>query len=411
LELQHTLRAIVDEDGRLVLPPEAAANLGLAPGAQILLENTTHGTSLRRVVTHLGKVYIEPTSRCNLTCEICIRNSWTESQGEMKAETFSRLLKGLKSFEYKPTIIFGGFGEPLLHRNIVEMISRAKDVASRVEVITNGLLLTEEMVRDFVRLGLAAVWFSVDSPHTEANSGRSNLFSKIEMLSTLRRSLNSQTPETGFVFVATRSNIDDFPTLLRGAYRYGVSRYMVTNLLPYTEDMCDQALYTRALDDIENKQSPWLPLIQLPRMDWNEHTIPALSQTLRSHHNVRLHDASLDMPGGRCPFIETGSVAISWNGDVSPCLALMHSHVSYLQGKLRKTSRYAIGNIHHASLHEIWNDPEHLSFRRRVQDFDFPPCTSCGGCDMLEENQEDCQGNKFPTCGGCLWAWGIIQCP
>jgi hypothetical protein len=24
---------------------------------------------------------------------------------------------------------------------------------------------------------------------------------------------------------------------------------------------------------------------------------------------------------------------------------------------------------------------------------------------------EDCYGNAFPACGGCLWAQGIIQCP
>ncbi|MEX0973885.1 MAG: hypothetical protein WD024_00830 [Bacillota bacterium] len=28
-----------------------------------------------------------------------------------------------------------------------------------------------------------------------------------------------------------------------------------------------------------------------------------------------------------------------------------------------------------------------------------------------EKNQEDCTGNKFPTCGGCIWAQGVIQCP
>jgi MoaA/NifB/PqqE/SkfB family radical SAM enzyme len=411
LEEQNTMHAIVDEEGRLILPAGAVADLGLLPGMKIPVEMTPAGTTLRRAATHLGKVYIEPTSRCNLTCEICIRNSWNESQGDMKEETFSQLLDGLKTLEQKPLVIFGGFGEPLLHRNIVEMIARVKDVAKRVEIITNGLLLTEGMVREFANVGLDAVWFSVDSPHTEANGGRSNLFSRIEMLSSLRRSLNSKVPETGFVYVATSSTIADFPALIRSANRYGVSRYMVTNLLPYTDDMCNQTLYTRSLDNVEKQPSPWLPLIQLPRMDWNEHTITPLSQTLHSHHNVQLHNASLDMPGGRCPFIETGSIAVSWDGSVSPCLALMHSHASYLQGKPRTTSRYVVGNITDASLIEIWNDADHLSFRQRVQDFSFPPCTSCGGCDMLEGNQEDCFGNEFPTCGGCLWAWGIVQCP
>ncbi|MGZ9165912.1 MAG: SPASM domain-containing protein, partial [Anaerolineales bacterium] len=241
--------------------------------------------------------------------------------------------------------------------------------------------------------------------------GGSNLFSKIEMLDSVRRSLNSRLPETGFVFVATSSNLNEFPSLVRDAHRYGVSRYMLTNLLPYHAEMCSQTLYTRALGDVEGQPSPWLPLIQLPRIDWNEHTLIPLSQTLRAHHNVRIHDASLDMPGGRCPFIETGAVAVSWDGAVSPCLALMHSHVSYLREKPRTVSQYVIGNINDLTLTEIWNDANHLSFRRRVQEFNFPPCTSCGGCDMVETNQEDCFGNAFPTCGGCLWAWGVIQCP
>jgi hypothetical protein len=30
---------------------------------------------------------------------------------------------------------------------------------------------------------------------------------------------------------------------------------------------------------------------------------------------------------------------------------------------------------------------------------------------LLESNEEDCYGNTFPVCGGCLWAQGVIQCP
>jgi hypothetical protein len=28
-----------------------------------------------------------------------------------------------------------------------------------------------------------------------------------------------------------------------------------------------------------------------------------------------------------------------------------------------------------------------------------------------ERYEEDCYGNTFPACGGCLWAQGVIQCP
>ena len=60
---------------------------------------------------------------------------------------------------------------------------------------------------------------------------------------------------------------------------------------------------------------------------------------------------------------------------------------------------------------ELWSSPEYVAMRERVQSFQFSPCAFCGGCDFSEANDEDCFGNAFPTCGGCLWAQGIIQCP
>jgi len=70
-----------------------------------------------------------------------------------------------------------------------------------------------------------------------------------------------------------------------------------------------------------------------------------------------------------------------------------------------------VGSVIECDLIELWNDPEYVAFRERVQLFDFSPCTFCGGCEMAESNEEDCFGNPFPTCGGCLWAQGVIRCP
>lgn len=408
---QDGLRAYVDADGRIVLPSETRARLGLSPAAEIMLDELANGVILRRPATHLGKVYVEPTSRCNLDCRICIRNSWDETQGDMSEGTYNRLLDGLKDLEHKPVMVLGGFGEPLLHPKILEMLARAKEVAQRVEVITNGLLLSEQMAREFIRLRLDMVWFSVDRFHADAYGSDGTPLSNMERLNRLRRSLSSQLPETGIVFVATSSNVERLPDLLRSAGRYGVSRCMVTNVLPYTLEMCAETLYKRSLDLVDGTPLPWSLGLELPRMDLDQNTLMVLDQVLRARHNVRLNDAGLNPTAGRCPFIESGAVAVSWDGAVSPCLGLMHSHVSYLSNKPRSVRRYAVGNINDLSLDEIWNEAEHLAFRKRVQEFDFSPCTWCRACEKAEANQEDCFGNTFPTCGGCLWAWGVIQCP
>ena len=73
--------------------------------------------------------------------------------------------------------------------------------------------------------------------------------------------------------------------------------------------------------------------------------------------------------------------------------------------------RWIVGNAADRGLSALWNAPEHVAFRERVQTFDFSPCAVCGGCDLSQSNEEDCYGNTFPTCGSCLWAQGVIRCP
>jgi len=113
----------------------------------------------------------------------------------------------------------------------------------------------------------------------------------------------------------------------------------------------------------------------------------------------------------RCPFIHADALVVGAAGGVSPCLSLLHDHVSYLNGRERRSRSYVIGNLVDDALVSLWHSPEHIAFRQRVRTFDFSPCTDCGGCDFSLANEEDCFGNAFPTCGGCLWAQGVIRCP
>ncbi len=66
--------AEVDENGHLVLPPELAHHYGLQPGARLRLDEGHNDIRLHRPVTNLAKVYIEPTTICNLDCRTCIRH-------------------------------------------------------------------------------------------------------------------------------------------------------------------------------------------------------------------------------------------------------------------------------------------------------------------------------------------------
>ncbi len=414
---ENSRKMTVDESGRLVIPPDVASELGLKPGAAVPFELDGDTLRLRRPVTSLARVYVEPTSRRNLDCSTCIRNAWEEQLGDMSANTFQSVMNGIQEFDPLPLVFFGGFGEPLAHPRIGEMVAQAKQLGARVELITNGIMLTEKRSRQLVDAGLDRLWVSLDgaTPESYADVRLAEALPKIlENLYRFRDyafAKEGRRTELGVAFVALKRNIADLSALLRLSYQIGANQYIVTNVLPYTTEMCNESLYGLTLGKESLRYSYLSPQINLPRIDWNNATRLPLSNLMRSYENITLEGERLNRSANRCPFIAKGATVVAWDGMVSPCLALMHSYSSYLDERKRKSLRYTLGNIGQHSLKEIWQDTTYVDFRQRVQEFKFSPCTCCGGCDLSEKNEEDCFGNTFPTCGGCLWAQGVIQCP
>ena len=402
----------MEQHGKVVLPPEIINQYGLQPGAQIFIDEMEYGLRMRFPVTHLAKVYIEPTNRCNLECRACIRNGWDEPLGVMGRETFSRIIESLKVFSPVPKVFFGGFGEPLSHPDIVGMVAQVKALGAPVELITNGTLLTREMSSRLIEAGLDMLWVSLDGAtpkgYADVRLG-ATLPEVLENLSGFRDARHlafPHRPHMGIEFVAMKRNIHELPAVLSLGSTLGAQRFLVTNILPYTAEMRNEILYSRSLGDFV-----YGAYLELPKLDMNEFTREPFYWILRSGKNVAFAGSRLGEANNRCPFIEKGSTAISWEGSVSPCLPLLHSNINFLEERERFSKKYAVGNIANSHLKALWNQPEYVALRERVKVFDFSPCYICGGCDLAEKNEEDCFGNPFPTCGGCLWAQGLIQCP
>jgi MoaA/NifB/PqqE/SkfB family radical SAM enzyme len=315
-------------------------------------------------------------------------------------------------------------GEPLFHPGIIEMVAEAKSLNSAVELITNGTLLTKKMSEQLINAGLDRLWISLDgaTPESYGDIRLGALFP--EVLNNLKAFHDARLynhspssfssfhfkPELGIVFVAMKRNIHDLPSLLSLAKRLGAATVLVSNVLPYSAEMGKEILYSRSVTNVLYQSSAFR--LDLPKIDIDETTKKSLYESMRAGHSLSLARGHLGEGNDYCPFIENGACAISWEGNLSPCLSLLHSHKNYFDGIERFSRRHTVGSVNEHSIRDLWDSAEYLSFRERVQAFDFSPCTYCsGGCSLFEENEKDCLGNTFPTCGGCLWAQGIIQCP
>ena len=413
----RTARVRVDERGHLVLPPDLAERLGLVDGALVRVEERGNQIAFGRSSASLARVYVEPTTLCNLLCRTCIRNVWDEPPGTMMAQTFARVMDGVRAVSPRPTVFFGGFGEPFAHPDLLAMVAEAKAAGCPVELITNGTMLDDATRHELVSIGLDRLWVSIDGATPESYAdvrlwdALPGVIEDLAALRDLRLANGSSRPRLGIAFVAMKRNIADLPEVIRLGQRLGADRFSVSNVLAHTPEMRDQVLYAGSIETEELDPSPWSPQVSLPRMDIDART---LGQLVRAEADRRGRTPAGRQGDGRanaCPFVEKGSVSVRWDGAISPCLPLLHTHRSYLDFRPRTNHAFAFANVNDRGLLDAWNGEAYVALRERLLAFDFAPCTICNSCDMADENLEDCFGGPTPACGGCLWAQGFIQCP
>ncbi|HIE27250.1 TPA: tungsten cofactor oxidoreductase radical SAM maturase [Candidatus Poribacteria bacterium] len=390
------MKIIIEKNGQIRLPQKYIDQYEIETGTEIYLEPTEEGIILCRPIPDVRKVYIEPTSRCNLNCITCMRNVWKEKTGDMYMNTFNLIFQQLKSFKHLRAVALAGFGEPLYHPNILIMARHIKDLGVELSISTNGVLLAP-IAEDLVESGVDKIIVSIDSVNSldfaSIRNGASlnGVLDNIRFLNKVKRRKGSMKPVVGIEFVAMRRNIEEITELPKLASSLGAAFVLITNLLPHSEDMCKEILYDGTTELSSGASWPvahrtWLQWATLhrPKMYWGA--------------------------SRRCRFVEEKAFVIGWDGKVSPCYALMHSYPYYIFNRRKQVTRYVLGDVHQENLMSIWMSREYVRFRDKVRIFDFPSCVDCGlACDIAENN-EDCYTN-VPSCADCLWAQDIVRCP
>ncbi len=384
----------------MVLPEGYFRKRSIAADAEFWLDEREGDLIFRPRLPDARKLYVEPTTGCNLNCRACIRHAWSDPEALMSLSTFQRLMAQGKEFSDLRRIVFTGFGEPLSHPHIFEMIQAARDYGLAVSVGSNGLLLDASVSRELIRLGVDRLVVSVDGVKPETYAGArgamlSKLLDNIRTLNEMKKQMGTLTPALGIEFVVLRSNVSELAELTGLASRLGAARVLVSNVLPYTEEMRSEILYgyePRAPFNSGSwpvKADAWVMwgILELPRMWWGAER--------------------------RCRFIEDRAIVVGWDGGVSPCYALGHNYRYFaVDGRGKQVQRYLLGNVNEQPLAEIWMSEEYVRFRSEVRGFHFPSCPNCDlreSCDLRERN-EGCWGWN-PSCADCLWAQDIVRCP
>lgn len=116
-----------------------------------------------------SEVEISESGVCNRKCSFCPRSdpSFEDVNEFIKPKLHSKLIDQLSDLSFKGVIRYSGFVEPLLDKNIYNLINEVslKLPKARCEIVTNGDVLNDDRLKKLFANGLSTLLISVyDGP-------------------------------------------------------------------------------------------------------------------------------------------------------------------------------------------------------------------------------------------------------
>jgi MoaA/NifB/PqqE/SkfB family radical SAM enzyme len=321
-------------------------------------------------------VFIEVTNRCNLLCQTCPRTYFQREP--LKSLSLSEFIGIAEQFPQMRRALLHGIGEPLLNRELPEIIKYLKGRNVEVIMNSNGTLLTPQWQERLIESGLDQYRCSIDGAKNEtyARIRGANLLPKLKrglegLLKTKER-LGTQTPQVSIWCVATRENLQELPELLHLAADLGVPEVYMQRMVYFAREPEKQ--YGMARDELAifgQDQNEEDRIIE----ECMELSVKLGINFLASGARDPINSLAAARPSDFTPWqacMRPWTTAyITANGNCLPCCISPFATDDY--------ESLILGNLFERPFSEIWNESLYQKFRTDLlSDHPHKACASCG---------------------------------
>jgi MoaA/NifB/PqqE/SkfB family radical SAM enzyme len=284
---------------------------------------------------------------------MCPRELYELPQWDMPFAFVERTLEDLPKGTRR--VIFTGWGEPLLHPQIFDMIRSAKSRDLEVQLTTNGLLLDDRLVERLLGSEVDFLNFSVESVgRFSGHAGHPSLkaIERIEQFLAVRNGGGRP-----FVSVQTTMHpggIEEVLDVVRWSARVGIDRVSLIRLNPRDVPGLRRPSWREEQEIVAAAES--VADVLGIRLDHNNAFgrgwVRVLYRTVRPYLYRR--DQTCGMP--------YDTLYVTVEGKATPCCSL---------------PKYYVGDARSEALREIWSGGALAHFHRNQ-------ARACGSCDILK---------------------------
>lgn len=303
---------------------------------------------------------IEVTNACNLSCRMCQRLDLGVKLEHMSLDIYKKALRRLGDSIKSVTLT--GWGEPLYHPDIVQMVKLAKKAGKKVQLTSNGLLLTENKRKQLVEAGIDSISFSIDdlkAPMMEKDTYGHPVRNQLLNIEQFMKEIKDlpKKPEVVIQTTLHKGKEEKIFDIVKYASKIGAKMLNVNRLdLRFATflkrpNFKEEKRFVKKLEKIGDKYGI--------RVDFRSHT--AFTGWKRWFYKKIL--PFLHQKGKHCLRVYN-YVYINRNGEVTPCCAL---------------PLWTVGNLMDQKLMKIWTSDKFKIFRQHENQRKV-----CGKCDVLE---------------------------
>jgi len=327
----------------------------------------------------------EITHQCNLRCLHCYASSAAVGMEEVDTLDWERCVRLLETFRDMGVVQVNFLGgEPLIEKRFLPLLERAVEYGMDITFPTNGVLLTDEKIRELKRLGMHYLTISLDSPDPatfEKMRGQKGVFEKVTDAITRVR---EQGLEVVVNSVLTKINHEQFPELIDLLVELDVAILKVIDEFPVGRGMANigklllsqqeyQDFYTFMLSEVE----------------------PAYRDRLEIRLNPRF--TFLGTGGEEDPAAGKAGMDYRCSAGRSQCFCTTEGKV-YPCYLFYDEDEFLAGNVYQRPFDEIWNDPESFAcFRELVGTVE-----DCQSCECAGTCKGGCRGEAYKLTGDFL---------